>query len=80
MSERKYISDAETWNIYVGNITPKEFMGGYDNPIDAVQNYINKDYPFGDDKPSWLRGSLVSYIESNEIDWFEGALGLAEAD
>lgn len=74
--QRSFVSDAETWEVFVGGITPREFCSRFSSADSAVSDYINN-YPFDDEIPSWLRGSLIEYIESaqteevNEIDWFK---------
>lgn len=63
--ERVYISDAETWAIFVGNETdPAQFIRPYDviDFHDAIDNYV-ADYPWDDEpQPSWLEDSLRDYI------------------
>lgn len=76
--ERKYVSDSETWEVFIGGLTPQEFCQGFIS-MDAAINYYLANYPFDDPQPSWLRGSLMAYIDrakDNEIDWFQATMDL----
>lgn len=68
MEERKFTSDAESWEIFIGGISPKEFVRGYKNAEEAVDDFL-ANYPFDDEPaPTWLRGSLLSYLDDRETD------------
>jgi hypothetical protein len=67
-TERAYTTDAEAYEVFVGQITPEEFINGYEEfecPIDeAIKDFI-RSWPHTDETPpSWLDGALYSYIES----------------
>lgn len=85
-NERTFVSDSETWNVFIGGITPKQFCEGFANADSAIDDFLTN-YPFDDEIPSWLRGSLMEYIESaieqeksgladefDRIDWFTATI------
>jgi hypothetical protein len=66
-TERAFVSDSESWNVFVGGVTVKEFLQG-EEPSVAVENYLQS-FPFNNEPiPSWLRRSLLKYIESDRAD------------
>jgi hypothetical protein len=86
--ERAFVSDSESWDVFVGGLTPKEFCKGYASADAAISDYL-LNYPFDEPAPSWLRGSLMEYIdrallidreEMNGIDWFQGTLDVCDPD
>jgi hypothetical protein len=66
MATRQFVSDFESWNVFIGAITPKQFIEGYEafqNPLDkALEDFI-KDFPFNEPIPEWLEDSLRRYGE-----------------
>ena len=64
---RTYTSDAEAYEIFVGQITPKEFVKGYENfecPVDeAVKDFL-RNFPYDEPIPEWLENSLYRYVDS----------------
>jgi hypothetical protein len=66
-TERKYVSDAEAYNKFVGNITPYEFVEGFeefDCPVDeAVKDFL-RNFPYDEPIPAWLEDALYRYVES----------------
>ena len=68
-TERAYTTDSEAYEVFVGQITPEEFIKGYEEfecPIDeAIKDFI-RNWPHADEMPpSWLEGALYDYIEAN---------------
>ena len=62
---RSFVSDVESWEVFVGQLSPEEFVQGYESPEAAVDDYLQPEkYPF-EEKPDWLRDSLISYIKSH---------------
>lgn len=85
-TERAFVSDSETWEVFIGGITPKEFCKGFLNADSAIDDFLNN-YPYNEEIPSWLRGSLIECIESaikqekselteefDSIDWFTATI------
>ena len=69
VAERDYTSDSEAYEIFVGQITPSDFVAPYcefECPIDeAVKDYLRQ-WPFPNEAPpSWLEDALYRYIESS---------------
>ena len=61
-TERAYISDKETWSIFIGDgLNPVEFIKHYSNIHDAIDDFV-ADYPWSEPCPSWLEDSLRNYI------------------
>jgi len=67
VTEREFVSDAESYAVFVGDIAPQEFVRDYEDfecPIDeAVKDFL-RNFPFDEPIPSWLEDSLYSYVES----------------
>jgi hypothetical protein len=68
-TERAYTTDSDAYDIFVGGITPAEFIKGYeefDCPIDeAIKDFI-RSWPYEDETPpSWLEDALYRYVESS---------------
>lgn len=66
--QRPYNSDAETWNVFVGSITPQEFLDPYigsDDPINAAIHSLMSSWGWYEEPPSWLEASLTRYILAN---------------
>ncbi len=61
---RTYTSDAEAYEIFVGQITPKEFVKGYEAVDEAVKDFL-RNFPYDEPIPEWLENSLYRYVESN---------------
>ena len=77
-TERTYISDSESYDVFVGNITPQEFVKGFEEfecPVDeAIKDFI-RNWPYPDETPpSWLEDSLYRYIESSLYRYIESSL------
>jgi hypothetical protein len=53
-AERAYTTDAEAYEVFVGQITPEEFIKGYEEfecPIDeAIKDFI-RSWPHADENP-----------------------------
>jgi hypothetical protein len=63
-TERAYKSDAEAYEVFVGGITPEQFVAGFDSTESAVTDFMeNFEDPDGEDAPSWLESALLSYLE-----------------
>jgi hypothetical protein len=66
-TERKYVSDSEAYKIFVGQITPQEFVKGYEefeSPVDeAVKDFL-KNFPYDEPIPAWLELALYRYVKS----------------
>ncbi len=65
-TERAYISDSEAYDVFVGGITPQEFMQTF-TPVyisaqEAVSEFI-ENACFDQEVPSWLESALTRYIE-----------------
>ena len=68
-TERAYTTDSDVYDTFVGGITPAEFIKGYEeleDPIDeAIKDFIHN-WPYDDETPpSWLEESLYRYVESS---------------
>jgi len=67
ISERAYTTDSEAYDIFVGGITPAEFIKGYEEfecPIDeAIKDFI-RSWPYDETPPAWLEAALFRYVES----------------
>jgi hypothetical protein len=66
-TERQYISDADAYKVFVGEITPQEFVKGYEEfecPVDeAVKDFL-RNFPFDEPIPEWLEDALYRYVEA----------------
>lgn len=62
-TERDYSSDSESYEVFVGQITPQDFVKGFENFDDAVKDFLSS-FPYDEPIPSWLETSLVTYLES----------------
>jgi hypothetical protein len=65
--ERKYTSDSEAYEIFVGQITPQEFVEGYQEfefPVDEAAKDFLRNFPYDEPIPSWLGDALYRYVES----------------
>jgi len=66
--ERDYTNDANAYAVFVGQITPQEFLKGFegfDSPADEAVKSFLKSWPYVDEAPpSWLEGALYRYVES----------------
>lgn len=66
-TERKYVSDAEAYEVFVGQITPQEFVKGYEefeSPVNkAVEDFL-WNFPYDESIPEWLEDALYRYVES----------------
>jgi hypothetical protein len=67
LTERQYSTDAEAYEVFVGGITPQEFVKGFDAfecPVDeAVKDFL-RNWPYGEPIPEWLESTLCRYVES----------------
>ncbi len=67
-TERAYKSDAEAYEVFVGGITPQEFVKGYEDfecPVDeSVKDFLRNWTHADEAPPSWLEDSLYRYVES----------------
>ena len=68
-TERAYTTDADAYEIFVGQITPSEFVSPYlefECAVDeAVKDFIRQ-WPYPDEAPpSWLEDALYRYVEAN---------------
>lgn len=66
-TDREFISHPESWNVFVGGITPQEFCKGFESAESAVDDFLNN-FPFDEKIPAWLRTSLLDYIEKTNND------------
>jgi hypothetical protein len=66
-NERKYTTDAEAYEVFVGSITPQEFVNGFeefDSPVDeAVKDFL-RNFPYDEIPPVWLEDALYRYVEA----------------
>jgi phage-related minor tail protein len=55
-TERIYTTDLDAYQIYVGGITPKEFVATYGGNVEqAISEFLEGDWPWDDEiPPSWL--------------------------
>ena len=66
-TERIYKSDSDAYEIFVGSISPQEFVKGYekfDCPADeAIKDFL-RTWPYEDEAPpSWLEDALLGYVQ-----------------
>lgn len=62
--EMTKMSNAEIWNTYVGSCTAQKFIEGYDEPIEAVEEYLTT---LSVETPVDLRQALVEYLNINHV-------------
>jgi hypothetical protein len=66
-TERKYTTDAEAYAIFVGSITPQQFVDGFEEfecPVDeAVKDFL-RNFPYDELIPLWLEDALYRYVEA----------------
>lgn len=66
-TERQYISDSEAYAVFVGSITPQEFVRGFEEfecpELEAVRDFL-RNFPFDEVPPPWLEDALYRYLES----------------
>lgn len=65
--ERKYQSDSEAYEVFVGQITPKEFVQGYEEFEDSIDEAVKdflRNFPFDEPIPSWLEDALYRYVDA----------------
>jgi hypothetical protein len=61
-TERKYVSEPEAYEVFVGQITPQEFVAPFHGNVDdAISNLINN-WEYDGNPPSWLRDALCRYV------------------
>lgn len=66
--QRPYNSDAETWNVFVGSITPQEFLDPYigsDDPTSHAIRSLMRTWIWDEEPPKWLESILRRYISNN---------------
>lgn len=64
----QYDSDSEIYDVFVGQITPKEFVMGYEefeNPVDESVKDFLRNFPYDEPIPTWLEDALYRHIESS---------------
>lgn len=61
-SERAYTSDRKAYEVFVGQITPQEFVAPFGNINKAISNLI-ENWPYDEPVPSWLEAALFRYVE-----------------
>jgi hypothetical protein len=68
IQERAYTSDTDAYECFVGQITPQEFVAGFEEfdwPIGAAIESLLRQWPWDDEMPpSWLGDALYRYVES----------------
>ena len=68
IKDHRFVSKADCWEVYVGNLTPADFMQLHQgiSVEEAVMVYLI-DCPFikEDDIQVWLPQALIDYIEEN---------------
>jgi hypothetical protein len=64
-AERKFTNDYDVWEIFVGGMTPKQFIAPYGGDVEtAISEFITQDWPWDDEAPpTWLEESLRRSIE-----------------
>jgi hypothetical protein len=60
-TERKFVSNSESYEVFVGGITPKEFVQDYETVEDAVDDFL-LNWQYDESVPTWLRSSLIQYV------------------
>jgi hypothetical protein len=67
LTERQYSTDAEAYEVFVGGITPQEFVKGFDAfecPVDeAVKDFL-RSFPYEEAIPDWLEDALCRYVQA----------------
>ena len=62
-AERTYKSDSEAYEVFVGGITPEEFVSGFDSYEAAVADFMaHFEDPDGEESPTWLEDALLRYL------------------
>jgi hypothetical protein len=69
-TERAYTSDSDAYEVFVGQLSPAEFVAPYSEfecPIDeAIKDFIRQ-WPYPDEAPpSWLEDALYRYVDLPE--------------
>ena len=65
---RKYTSDLDAYAVFVGQITPQEFIKGYEDFEDVVDEAVKdflRQFPFDEQIPEWLEDALYRYVSSS---------------
>lgn len=62
--ENGFVSDSDSYERFVGGITPREFVEDFDSIEDAVNHLIEQDWVHEEPAPTWLRASLINYVSS----------------
>lgn len=60
--ERQYTTDYEAYQVFVGQITPQEFVSPFGSINLAIDNLI-ANWQFQEPVPSWLYSALFRYVE-----------------
>ena len=63
-TERAFTSDSESWDIFVGGITPEDFIDGFQSPESAVRGMLEA-WQYEEHAPTWLKESLLRYIQTH---------------
>lgn len=65
---RKYTTDSEAYEVFIGQITPQEFIKGYEDfedPIDeAVKDFL-RNFPYVEPIPEWLEDAIYRHVSSS---------------
>lgn len=69
VNERAFVSDTESWEVFVGSEPPDDSLFEEKDHAEWVDNFLQKDWPWDEAPPSWLRGSLLNYLD----EYFIGA-------
>jgi len=66
-TNRVYVSDSESYEVFIGNLTPQKFIESYsefEDPIDeAVKDFL-RNFPYDEPIPDWLEDSLYRYVSN----------------
>ena len=67
-TERSYTSDSDAYEIFVGALSPQEFVTGYEEfecpAEEAVKDFL-RTWPYEDESPpSWLEDALLGYVQT----------------
>lgn len=60
---RRFICDLESYEVFIGGLTPQEFVKGYESASSAVKDFLDN-FPYEEEIPNWLQASLIRYVES----------------